>query len=93
MSYAIKNDTKRQNIFLMKCIAARSQRGGDEDMSKKDDKKPARWTAEFTFDFVPLPEEREEGYWDAIHYFAQVMFADFLPMEEQERESITEVDE
>jgi len=40
------------------------------------------WTTEFTFDFVPLPPEKEEAYWAAIHYFAEVMFADLLAVDE-----------
>jgi hypothetical protein len=36
------------------------------------------WTTEFTFDFVTLPSEKEEAYWAAIRYFAEVMFADLL---------------
>jgi hypothetical protein len=36
------------------------------------------WTTEFTFDFVPLPPEKEDAYWAAIQYFAEVMFADLL---------------
>ena len=34
------------------------------------------YTSEFTVEFTPLPEEMEDAYWDAIRYFAEVMFAD-----------------
>jgi hypothetical protein len=36
------------------------------------------WKTEFTFDFMPLPPEKEEAYWAAIRYFAEVMFSDLL---------------
>lgn len=36
------------------------------------------WTTELTVGFVPLPPEKEELYWAAIRYFAEVMFADLL---------------
>jgi hypothetical protein len=42
------------------------------------------WTAELTVAFVPLPPEKEEAYWAAIHYFAEVMFADLLADVEEE---------
>lgn len=60
-----------------------------------------KWTAEFTVEFTPVPPEMEEAYWEAIRYFARVMFAD-LPeeigektpqLEDIERASIPEVDE
>jgi hypothetical protein len=37
------------------------------------------WTAELTVGFVPLPPEKQEAYWAAIHYFAEIMFEDLLP--------------
>jgi hypothetical protein len=33
------------------------------------------WTAEFTVEFTPLPKEKEEAYWAAIHYFAELLYA------------------
>jgi hypothetical protein len=36
------------------------------------------WTTELTVGFVPLPPEKEEAYWAAIRYFAEIMFADLL---------------
>ena len=36
------------------------------------------WTSEITVEFVPLPPEREEAYWAAIRYFAEVMFSDIV---------------
>ncbi len=36
------------------------------------------WTAELTVGFVPLPPEKEEAYWAAIQYFAEIMFAEEL---------------
>ena len=54
-----------------------------------------KWTTELIVGFVPLPPEKEEAYWEAIRYFAEVMFAEFYPNGEQqediERESIPEV--
>lgn len=44
-----------------------------------------KWTTELTVNFVPLPPEKEEAYWAAIDYFAQVMFADLIdPKKETE---------
>ena len=36
------------------------------------------WTTELTVGFVPLPPEKEEAYWAAIHILAEIMFADLL---------------
>jgi len=33
------------------------------------------WTAEITVEFTPLPPEKEEAYWETIHYFAEVLAA------------------
>ncbi len=53
-----------------------------------------KWTTELTVGFVPLPPEKEEAYWAAIRYFAEVMFAEFYQRATKiERESIPEVDE
>jgi hypothetical protein len=46
-------------------------------MGKRND-----WTFEVTFDFVPVPPEKEEAYWEAIRYFADVM-ADILAKQKQ----------
>jgi hypothetical protein len=50
------------------------------------------WTTEITISFVPLPKEKEEAYWAAIHYLAQIMFADLLATE-KESEVIKKTDE
>lgn len=39
----------------------------------------AEWTAELSVGFVPLPPEKEEAYWSAIHILAEIMFEDLLP--------------
>ena len=44
------------------------------------------WTTELTVGFVPLPPEKEEAYWAAIHFFAEIMFADLI--EEQNLETV-----
>jgi hypothetical protein len=44
------------------------------------------WTTEFTFAFVPLPPEKEEAYWAAIHILAEIMFADLLVVNVEEDE-------
>ena len=36
------------------------------------------WTTELTVGFVPLPPEKEEAYWAAIHILAEIMFEDLL---------------
>jgi len=36
------------------------------------------WTTELSVGFVPLPPEKEEAYWAAIRYFAEVMFGDLI---------------
>lgn len=36
------------------------------------------WTTELTVGFVPLPPEKEEAYWAAIHILAEIMFADLI---------------
>ena len=36
------------------------------------------WKTELAVEFTPVPTEMEEAYWFAIHYFAEVMFADLL---------------
>lgn len=43
-----------------------------------------KWTTELIVNFVPLPPEKEEAYWAAIQYFAEIMFADLLEDIEQE---------
>lgn len=37
------------------------------------------WTTELTVGFVPLPPEKEEAYWAAIHILAEIMFEDLYP--------------
>lgn len=37
------------------------------------------WTTELSVEFVPLPPEKEEAYWAAIHILAEIMFDDLLP--------------
>lgn len=37
-----------------------------------------KWTTEITVGFVPLPKDKEEAYWAAIDYLAEVMFSDLL---------------
>ena len=44
------------------------------------------WTAELSVGFVPLPPEKEEAYWAAIHFLAEIMFADLI--EEQNKETV-----
>lgn len=39
------------------------------------------WKTDLTVGFVPLPPEKEEAYWAAIQYFAEVMFADLLAVD------------
>lgn len=51
-----------------------------------------KWTTELTVNFVPLPPEKEEAYWAAIEYFAQVMFADLIDPE-KEADVINTIDE
>ena len=36
------------------------------------------WTTELTVGFVPLPPEKEEAYWAAIHILAEIMFEDLI---------------
>jgi hypothetical protein len=43
------------------------------------------WTTEVTVEFTPLPKEKEEAYWSAIRYFAEIIFAD---LEENVDESL-----
>lgn len=31
-----------------------------------------------TVEFVPLPPEKEEAYWAAIHVLSEIMFADLI---------------
>jgi hypothetical protein len=38
------------------------------------------WTTELSVGFVPLPPEKEEAYWEAIHWLAEIMFKDFDPL-------------
>jgi len=38
----------------------------------------AEWTTELSVEFVSLPPEKEEAYWESIRYFAEIMFADLL---------------
>jgi hypothetical protein len=45
------------------------------------------WTTELTVGFVPLPPEKEEAYWAAIHILAEIMFADLI--EEQIKKELT----
>jgi hypothetical protein len=42
------------------------------------------WTTELTVGFVPLPPEKEEAYWAAIHFLAEIMFADLLEVSVEE---------
>ena len=57
------------------------------------------WTSEITVDFVPLPKEKEDAYWETMRYFAEVLrkvVEDDLRtalLENIERASISEVDE
>lgn len=46
------------------------------------------WTAELTVGFVSLPPEMEEAYWAALHYFAEVMFADLLTASSADSEAV-----
>ena len=36
------------------------------------------WSCKVSVSFVDLPEEKEEAYWAAISYFAEVMFSDLI---------------
>jgi len=57
------------------------------------------WTSEITVDFVPLPKEKEDAYWETMRYFAEVLsevVKDDLRtanLEDIERALILEVDE
>ena len=42
-----------------------------------------KWITKVIVGFVPCPKEKEEAYWAAIRYFAQVMFADLLDAEKE----------
>lgn len=42
-----------------------------------------KWITNLTVEFVPLPPEKEEAYWAAIRYFAQVMFSDLIDHEKE----------
>ena len=43
------------------------------------------WTSEITVEFVPLPKEKEEAYWAAIHYFAELLYLELTaPLAEVE---------
>ena len=51
-----------------------------------------KWTSELTVEFVPLPPEKEEAYWAALRYFAEIMFADLLEESAQkEKENETQI--
>ena len=51
------------------------------------------WTAELTVGFVPLPPEKEEAYWAAIQYFAEIMFAEELTVPAAELETVSQDEE
>ena len=36
------------------------------------------FSTEVTVEFVPIPPQKEEAYWAAIRYFAEVMFANVM---------------
>lgn len=47
----------------------------------------AKWTTELIVNFVPLPPEKEEAYWAAIQYLAEIMFSDLLAVDVEESQS------
>jgi hypothetical protein len=50
-----------------------------------------KWTADFTVEFVPLPKEMEEAYWEAIRYIADMMRKHM--QEELDEKAAAQVDE
>ncbi len=42
-----------------------------------------QWTCEITIEYVPLPPEKEELYWAAIGYFAEVLFSELVNSEKE----------
>lgn len=42
---------------------------------------------------MPLPAEKEEAYWAAIRYFAEVMFADAISELYNETDNLSELGE
>ncbi len=46
------------------------------------------FTSEITVEFTPLPKEKEEAYWAALNYFAEVMLSEM----QKESELIETVD-
>lgn len=53
----------------------------------------AKWTTELIVNFVPLPPEKEEAYWAAIQYFAEIMFAEELTVPAAELETVSQDEE
>ena len=53
----------------------------------------SKWTCKVTVEFVPLPPEREEAYWAAMKYFAEVIHKEINKSEEGDERKDTNGDQ
>lgn len=48
------------------------------DFTTGETKALGQWSYTVCVEFVEVPEEKEQAYWEAIHYFASVMFEEMF---------------
>jgi|GEM_PF-2072720 len=48
------------------------------DFTTGEVKALGQWSYAICVEFVDVPVEKEQAYWETIHYFAEIMFKEML---------------